>query len=155
MSRNYIIAGILIIIILSFGIYFQIQGNKERDKNQPMANNQTSPTPEPGDLQMEVLQEGAGNGAQNGDKVFVHYTGTFMDGTKFDSSLDRGEPFDFILGAGNVIQGWDLGVLGMKAGEKRKLTIPYNLGYGEAGSGPIPPYATLIFEVELLNINQQ
>ena len=152
MSRNYIIAGILIIIILSFGIYFQIQGNKEMDKNQPMANNQTSPTPEPGDLQMEVLQEGAGNGAQNGDKVFVHYTGTFMDGTKFDSSLDRGEPFDFILGAGNVIQGWDLGVLGMKAGEKRTLVVPPEKGYGPNDYNGIPGGSTLIFDVELVGI---
>jgi len=84
----------------------------------------------------------------------VNYTGTLMDGTKFDSSLDRGVPFSFTLGAGQVIQGWDIGVAGMKVGEKRKLTIPSSLAYGDTGTpgGPIPPKATLIFEVELLGV---
>lgn len=107
-------------------------------------------------LVVEVLQEGTGEEAKNGDKVSVHYTGTLEDGVKFDSSLDRGQPFTFTLGAGEVIKGWDLGVLGMKVGEKRKLTISSELGYGERGTpgGPIPPNATLIFEVELLGVNQ-
>ncbi|OGZ22421.1 MAG: peptidylprolyl isomerase [Candidatus Nealsonbacteria bacterium RIFCSPLOWO2_01_FULL_41_9] len=92
--------------------------------------------------------------AQNGNKVSVHYTGWLENGTKFDSSLDRGQPFEFTLGAGQVIQGWDLGIVGMKVGEKKKLTIPPELGYGTTGTpgGPIPPNATLIFEVELLKI---
>lgn len=103
-------------------------------------------------LQIEILKEGSGAVAENGKKVTVHYTGTFESGEKFDSSRDRGTPFTFTLGAGQVIKGWDEGVLGMKVGEQRKLTIPYTLGYGADGYGPIPPKATLIFEVELLNV---
>ena len=104
------------------------------------------------DLVVEILQEGGEGEAKSGDIVVVHYTGTFENGEKFDSSVDRGEPFEFDLGAGQVISGWDLGVKGMKKGEKRRLTIPYHLAYGEFGYGPIPPKATLIFDVELLDI---
>ncbi|MEI6379009.1 MAG: FKBP-type peptidyl-prolyl cis-trans isomerase [Candidatus Falkowbacteria bacterium] len=106
-----------------------------------------------GKLNIITLKAGKGAGAKTGDKVTVHYTGTLTDGSKFDSSLDRGQPFVFNLGAGQVIAGWDQGLLGMKVGEKRKLYIPASLGYGDNGVGPIPPKSTLIFEVELLKIN--
>lgn len=113
-----------------------------------ISNNQNSVE---NNLSIEILKEGIGVAAQNGNSVSVHYTGTLENGTKFDSSLDRGQPFGFTLGAGQVIKGWDLGVLGMKVGEKRKLTIPPELAYGPQGvPGAIPPNATLIFEVELL-----
>lgn len=103
-------------------------------------------------LTSEVLQGGSGNAAKKGDNVVVHYTGTLTNGDQFDSSVDRNTPFNFTLGAGQVIRGWDEGVEGMKIGEKRKLTIPPEMGYGAQGVGPIPPNSTLIFEVELLEI---
>ena len=104
-------------------------------------------------LQIEELVVGSGNAATSGQKVSVHYTGWLTNGTKFDSSKDRGEPFIFPLGKGHVIKGWDEGVAGMKVGGKRKLTIPPDLGYGARGAGGvIPPDATLVFEVELLRV---
>jgi len=100
------------------------------------------------------LKKGDGAEAKKGKTVHVHYTGWLTNGKKFDSSLDRGKPFDFELGAGDVIKGWDEGVAGMKVGGKRKLIIPPDLGYGARGTrdGAIPPNATLIFEVELLKV---
>ena len=96
---------------------------------------------------------GDGKEAKSGDTVVVHYTGWLKDGTKFDSSLDRKQPFSFALGAGKVIKGWDEDVAGMKVGGKRKLIIPPYLAYGETGKGDVPPNAELTFEVELLKIN--
>src|SRR5688572_19563016 len=105
------------------------------------------------DLLVEDLQAGAGAEAQAGKTVTVHYVGTLTDGKKFDSSRDRGDGFDFVLGKGMVIKGWDQGVAGMKVGQMRKLTIPPHLAYGDRGfPGAIPPGATLVFEVELLSI---
>lgn len=96
---------------------------------------------------------GIGEMAVSGKTATVHYTGTLTNGQKFDSSVDRGQPFSFHLGVGQVIKGWDEGVQGMKVGGKRKLTIPANLGYGARGAGSaIPPHATLVFDVELLGV---
>lgn len=105
-------------------------------------------------LKYAILKPGDGKEAKDGDAVKVHYTGWLeSNGKKFDSSVDRGEPFDFPLGGGQVIKGWDQGVKGMKVGEKRQLVIPAPLGYGESGAGAdIPPHATLVFDVELLEV---
>jgi FKBP-type peptidyl-prolyl cis-trans isomerase len=106
------------------------------------------------ELVIEDILVGNGAEAKAGQSVSVHYTGTLTNGTKFDSSHDRGKPFVFKLGAGQVIKGWDQGVAGMKIGGKRKLTIPPHLGYGARGAGGvIGPNATLVFEVELLGLS--
>jgi peptidylprolyl isomerase len=97
---------------------------------------------------------GTGESPKPGQNVTVHYTGTLENGTKFDSSVDRGQPYSFRIGTGVVIKGWDEGIMTMRAGGKRRFIIPPNLGYGAAGSPPkIPPNATLLFEVELLSVN--
>ena len=133
---------VVLIIIIVVGVF--ILSNKKEIKEKIMDNG----------LKIETLKEGTGEETKNGDMVSVHYTGTLEDGTKFDSSLNRGTPFEFKLGASMVIKGWDLGVLGMKIGEKRRLTIPSDLGYGPNGiPGAIPPNAILIFEIELLDID--
>jgi len=105
-------------------------------------------------MKIEKLTSGTGASPKRGDTVTVHYSGWLTDGTKFDSSVDRDEPFAFVLGTGQVIQGWDQGVATMCVGDKARLTIPPELAYGEDGyPGAIPPKATLIFEVELLSIS--
>ena len=131
-------------VILCVGLSFQsvkIQAGQEKI------------TTTPSGLQYLDLKPGTGREAHAGETAIVHYTGWLTDGTKFDSSRDRNEPFSFRLGAGRVIRGWDEGVEGMKIGGLRKLTIPPDLGYGARGAGQvIPPNATLVFEVELLDL---
>ncbi len=149
--KSLIIKIIITIIAISaifYGGNYLIKKTDLISTSQPI---QQDSAPKP---KIEILQEGSGVAAKKGDNVSVHYTGTLENGEKFDSSLDRGQPFQFTLGVGQVIKGWDEGIVGMKTGEKRKLTIPPELGYGAEGvSGKIPPNSTLIFEVELLKIN--
>lgn len=142
------LAGVLVLVMIVV-MYFVFFKPKE---NQVSTNNAGVTTTASG-LQYEDLVTGTGAEAKAGNTVSVHYTGWLTDGTKFDSSVDRNQPFEFQIGAGRVIKGWDEGVAGMKIGGKRKLTIPAELGYGTRGAGGvIPPNATLIFEVELLAI---
>jgi len=139
------------LFILSFILV--LAGVMVIDKKFGVKENDTSMQESQGQLKIEDLVVGTGEAAVVGKNVTVHYTGTLTDGTKFDSSVDRGTPFTFSLGAGEVIPGWDQGIVGMKVGGKRKLTIPPSLGYGEAGAGDvIPPNSTLIFEVELIKV---
>lgn len=108
----------------------------------------------PDGLQIIDIKEGTGPAAQSGQKLTVNYTGWLQDGTKFDSSLDRGQPFTFTLGQGQVIKGWDEGLVGMKVGGKRRLIIPPSLGYGSQQQGKIPPNSTLVFDIDLLSNGQ-
>lgn len=135
----------------------QNEGRKQEEQKPPQGTEQKVGAvmqKTPSGLQYEDLVAGSGDSPKAGKKVTVHYTGWLTNGTKFDSSVDRNEPFTFVIGAGQVIPGWDEGVMGMKIGGKRKLVIPPELGYGAAGAGGvIPPNATLVFEVILLDIN--
>ena len=112
---------------------------------------QIEPLPGDEDLIINDIVEGSGPGAKVGDTLLVHYEGTLEDGTKFDSSYDRGEPFEVTVGVSQVIRGWHLGLIGLKVGGKRELVIPPHLGYGESSNDPIPPNSTLYFTVELVS----
>lgn len=151
-SFNYknILISIVFILLVSFGLFFLIENFKMPSKK----GGDGSVQEEISELKIEDLVEGSGEEVKEGDTVSVHYSGTLLDGSKFDSSYDRDQPFSFTVGQGDVIQGWDQGVVGMKIGGKRKLTIPSQLGYGESGVGEdIPPNSVLLFEIELLSIN--
>lgn len=161
MSKTSIIISVIVLILIVGGVYFlvsRVAGS--RPAGQP-GTNQNQQTPTSFDIQgmkVEILQQGTGEGAKAGDNIVVNYTGTLVDGTKFDSSVDPSfnhvAPFPYTLGQNQVIQGWELGLLGMKVGEKRKLTIPSELAYGSEGRPPvIPQNATLIFEIDMLSIN--
>ncbi len=128
--------------------------NKELEIKEEEENKDTSKTntEEVTELKIEDIKVGTGREAKKGDFISVHYVGTLLDGTKFDSSRDRGTPFIFQVGAGQVIKGWDVGVIGMKEGGIRKLTIPANMAYGSKKVGNIPANSPLVFEIELLSV---
>jgi len=156
MNKNSIIALVVILIVVIIGIYFYMQNQqpKEKPATPNPTNSQVSASYDIQGMTVDILKQGTGEGAKVGDNIVVNYVGTLTDGTKFDSSIDRNQPFPYTLGQGQVIKGWELGLLGMKVGEKRKLTIPPELAYGPNGRPPvIPANATLIFEIDMLSIN--
>lgn len=140
-KTNLILGLVIIVIIVGFGAYwFWPKGSGGEIKTKS-------------GLKYSDQVIGTGASPSPGKEVTVHYTGILENGTKFDSSVDRGQPFTFVIGTGSVIQGWDEGVMSMKVGGKRRLIIPPNLGYGASGAPPsIPPNSTLIFDVELLGV---
>ena len=150
-NKSIVVAVVaVLVIVLLFYFSGKFFPQKENDSSD---NNINKEIVMENGLKVEDVKLGTGAEAKEDNMITAHYTGTLLDGTKFDSSLDRGTPFSFQLGSGQVIAGWDQGVLGMKVGGKRKLTIPPDLAYGEQGiPGAIPPNATLIFEIELLSV---
>ncbi len=152
LSQKEWIAVVISVSVIGFFFLFgqtlvaALMGNKAETSKQM---SQTT------ELQVTDSALGTGDVAQAGDIVVVNYTGKFTDGTVFDSSFSRNEPFQFILGAGQVIKGWDQGIIGMKVGGKRTLVVPSDLGYGPSDYGPIPGGSTLVFDVELLKVEKQ
>ncbi len=156
MNKNLIILLIVVIILFALiGIYLFLKNNDKKVEEDLLNNNKMETKFLESGLQ--VIDEIIGTGAEAiaGNFVSVHYTGVLENGKKFDSSYDRNQPFSFVLGAGQVIKGWDEGVVGMKVGGRRKLTIPPALAYGNQDYGSIPASSTLIFWVELLSIQSQ
>jgi FKBP-type peptidyl-prolyl cis-trans isomerase FkpA len=145
MMKKTIARLLLAVLILGFGMSVRAASSNKKGSGTALETVK--------DLKIEDLKKGTGAIAESGKTVSVNYTGWLTDGKKFDSSFDHGQPFEFKLGSGQVIPGWDKGVAGMKVGGKRKLIIPPGLGYGANGAGGvIPPNATLVFEVELLAV---
>ncbi len=143
-KTNLVLGSLIVVLLLGFGIYWFVF------KDGAGSGSETATA-----SGLKYVDQVVGTGASPspGKQVTVHYTGTLENGNKFDSSVDRGQPFTFTIGVGQVIKGWDEGVMSMKVGGKRKLIIPGNLGYGVSGSPPkIPPNATLLFDVELLDV---
>ncbi len=145
-NLGYMLGALALVVLVIGGVWWYA-----KDKEATMTDGEVLGVTGEG-LQITDVVVGTGPEARSGQTVAVHYTGTLVDGTKFDSSKDRGQPFSFTLGTGQVIKGWDQGIVGMKVGGTRTLVIPPALGYGDRGTGPIPPNATLNFEVELLAI---
>lgn len=165
MSKNAIYGLLTIVAVVGIVVaaWYVNQRTDTSTKTPDASSTSTSTTPTPQStttaqleggqqMQSEDLVVGSGDEAVSGKTVTVNYVGTFTDGTKFDASADHGQPFSFTLGAGQVIQGWDQGVAGMKVGGKRKLTVPPELGYGPNDYGSIPGGSTLVFEIELLKV---
>lgn len=142
--RKLISIVLIVVVILALVITFIYFNNRKPINDNVMENN----------LKTVILKPGTGDEAVNGTMVTVNYTGWLVNGTKFDSSLDRNRPLEFTLGAKEVIEGWEKGVLGMKVGEIRRLEIPANMAYGDRDLGIIPPNSDLIFEVELLKVTK-
>lgn len=153
MNKKPLIITLLVLIALSLLMLFVVVIAKKT--NSPGITNIISgiKSPQMQGLKIEVLREGAGAEAKTGDRVIIRYTGTFKDGTEFGSNVRESDPLTFVLGENKVIKGWEMGVLGMKTGEKRRLTIPSTLAYGKKGRPPvIGPNETLIFDIELMGI---
>jgi len=156
MNKTLIVVIVIVLIVVAILAYFLLQPKKVEPVEQNQQEQTNTNSFDIQGMKVEILKEGSGDPAKSGDTVTVNYVGTLQDGTKFDSSIDRNMPFELILGRNTVIQGWELGLLGMKVGEKRKLTIPPELAYGVNGYPPmIPGSATLTFEVDMLNIKVQ
>jgi hypothetical protein len=145
-KKTQVIAGVVIAALLAAGLIYFL--TRKGGGNQASGNEVTTAS----GLKYVDIVEGTGPTPQVGQTVVVHYTGTLQNGTKFDSSLDKGQPFSFPIGRGSVIKGWDEGLMTMKVGGKRRLIIPPKLGYGAQAQAKIPANSTLIFEVEMLGI---
>ncbi len=149
---------ILLIVFLPLAVLSSCKDDKEEQEqdalNAYIQSNNITVSPTSSGLYYIEVEEGRGIETKKNEYVSVHYTGTLLNGEKFDSSFDRGKPFKFILGAGQVIAGWDEGISYMKKGEKAQLIIPSSLAYGSKGSYSIPPYSTLIFDVEIINVGK-
>jgi len=153
-SKNFIfIIAIAVVIVGAIGLFGLNKTDSSKQANVSETLENSNMKQEAG-LTIEEIEIGNGPEVKCGNIVTAHYTGRLEDGTQFDSSFDRGTPFQFRICQGQVIPGWDQGLLGMKVGEKRKLTVPPELAYGENEIGPIPPNSTLIFDIELVNVEE-